>query len=931
MKKLCKSIALLLTAFILSSAFEAFAETGNSAKKTDSSVGDYNSYLNDVARNFRSGGDAVCEINAAVGNAPVQVSANFEQDGEYIFGIIYKGASHRKKQIAVSVEIDGVNISEGNKAIELDKLYCDIGGVRTDGKGNEFTPEQGLFENSALVFPLDGEGYTQYSVSVSKGNHSVSIASLNDSLYIDSVIFKLKKGDNGYNAPAEKSKYYTGNPIICEGENSLWKNSSWLVSQSDNSSYNVTPEDPVLNRVNYIGGSNWKQVGETITWQISVPSSGYYKLAFSYRQSLVVNYSSYRKLMIDGLCPFEEVENISFPYGHSWDNLILSDESGEPYLFYLSEGYHTLSLQVSLGDYKEICKRLEAVVKELSDNNLKMTMITGETVDINRDYDLFKYIPDLEESFTRNYSELKAIETEINRLSGGESSSYALVLRNMAHVIQQMLNNKYSAARYKSDFYTNYSSLSVSLSDMQTMPLDIDRLILGAPEDSTGFSSEKGIEAFFKSLSFSVKRFINTFAGDYDSVSDKSGKNSKLTLWVNWSQDQARVLNSMIKTDFTTATGISVEVQVVNATIIQAIVSGNGPDVVLQRARTEPVNLAMRGALYDLTNFADYEGVLKRFTDDAAKPYYYNGGLYALPDTQTFNVLFYRKDILSELGIKIPQTWEEFAGATETLLHNNLSAYLPYTQITSSATVNTGVGGLTIYPTLLLQNGIELYSEDGKRTNLSSPEALNVFESWTEYYTNLKLPTEMNFYNRFRAGTTPLGITTYSTAVTITSEAPELEGLWGMAPVPGTDDGNGNIDHTSAGGGTGCSILNISKNKEGAWEFLKWWTSAKTQEGYSANLESILGPLGRVMVSNTEALKALSWNEDELNSILEARNYVKELSEVPGGYQVSRSIDMAFYNVVNSHVNPKSILIEWAKTADKEIQRKWEQYSGKSN
>lgn len=172
--------------------------------------------------------------------------------GEYIFGIIYKGASHQKKQITISVEVDGVNISENKKVIELDKLYCDIGGIRTDEKGNEFTPEQGLFENSALIFPLDSESYTEYSVSVSKGNHSVSIASVNDSLYIDSVIFKLKKGDNGYNAPAEKSEYYTGNPIICEGENSLWKNSSWLVSQSDNSSYNVTPEDPVLNRVNYI-------------------------------------------------------------------------------------------------------------------------------------------------------------------------------------------------------------------------------------------------------------------------------------------------------------------------------------------------------------------------------------------------------------------------------------------------------------------------------------------------------------------------------------------------------------------------------------------------------------------------------------------------------------------------------------------------------
>lgn len=929
MKRLRKSVALLLTALMLLPAGNVFAEEENSGEKISESNSNYGSYLNNVIQNFKSNGDAVWEIAANVGSDSVRTSIDFADDGEYSFGIVYNGASHDKKQIAISVELDGTGIDKNNKSIELSKPYCDVGGVRTDGKGNEFTPEQGLFNDAVLVFPVDPESSSEYSISVSKGSHNIAVASVNDELYIEAIVFKKRSADNSYNAPTENREYYKGESIVCEGEDSLWKSDSWLVSQSDNSSWNVSPEDPVLNRVNYIGGSNWKQSGETITWQINVPSDGYYKLAFSYRQSLVVNYSSYRRLLIDGVCPFDEVETISFPYGHTWEKITLSDDENEPYLFYFSKGYHTVSLQVTLGDYTEICKRLETVVKELGDNNLKMTMITGETVDINRDYDLFKYIPDLEDSFTRNLSELKELETKINELSGGKSSSYALVLRNMAHIIQQMLNNKYSAARYKSDFYTNYSSLSVCLSDMQTMPLDIDQIILGDPDDFKSFASKNAFAGFWNSMIFSAKRFINSFAEDYDTVSDTGNESGKLTLWVNWSQDQARVLNSMIKTDFTTENGISVEIQVVNATIIQAIVSGNGPDMILQRARTEPVDLAMRGALYDLTNFDDYKEVLKRFTDDAAKPYYYNGGLYALPDTQTFNVLFYRKDILSELGIEIPETWEEFAGATETLLHNNLSAYLPYTQITSSTTVNTGVGSLTIYPTLLMQNGIDLYAEDGKSTNLSSSEALNVFEKWTEYYTNLKLPTEMNFYNRFRAGTTPLGIATYSTAVTITSEAPELEGLWGMAPVPGTDDGSGNINHTVAGGGTGCSILNISKNKENAWEFLKWWTSAKTQATFSANLESILGSLGRVMVSNTEALKSLSWDKDELESILKAREYVKEVPEVPGGYQVSRSIDMAFYNVVNNHVNPKSIMLEWAKTADTEIARKWQQYSNR--
>ena len=38
------------------------------------------------------------------------------------------------------------------------------------------------------------------------------------------------------------------------------------------------------------------------------------------------------------------------------------------------------------------------------------------------------------------------------------------------------------------------------------------------------------------------------------------------------------------------------------------------------------------------------------------EPFKYGDSLYALPETQNFQMMFYRKDILKELGIEIPKT-----------------------------------------------------------------------------------------------------------------------------------------------------------------------------------------------------------------------------------------------------------------------------------
>lgn len=47
----------------------------------------------------------------------------------------------------------------------------------------------------------------------------------------------------------------------------------------------LLPNDPARKRINVIGGANWKYAGQEISWEIDVPDSGFYELAFRYRQN----------------------------------------------------------------------------------------------------------------------------------------------------------------------------------------------------------------------------------------------------------------------------------------------------------------------------------------------------------------------------------------------------------------------------------------------------------------------------------------------------------------------------------------------------------------------------------------------------------------------------------------------------------------------
>lgn len=672
--------------------------------------------------------------------------------------------------------------------------------------------------------------------------------------------------------------------------------------------------------MNSIGFNSWNSPDEAISWEFIAPDNGFYKIGFKFKQSEALNNTSYRKILIDGEVPFVEAGEVPFAYGNAWQFTEFGDDEN-PYLIYLTKGEHTLTMAVTLSDTAEYYRKLEKIVNSLGEIYINISMITGESPDKNRDYDLFRQIPDLNDTLQENYDGINALSKEMNSSTEMSGSSMIAAMNNMARVLKSMIDNPYTAQRYLSDYYSNYTGLGGWLYDMKSMPLSLDRIVLSSPKGDSADNKSGIIERII----FSIKRFISSFSAEYNTLGSV-GEGPTIKIWVNWGRDQAEILGNMITDDFTPESGINVKLEIVNAGIIKGILAGNPPDLSLHMSRSEPVNLAMRGALYDLKKFSDYEDVLKRFSKTASVPYMYEDGIYALPDTQAFYVMYYRKDILSKLGIEVPKTWHEFIDATVTIQRNNMQVWLPYLKITTATTVNTGVGGLSLFPTLMHQSGLSMYTKEGTACTLGTTEALEVFDFWTDFYTQYKLPKEASFYNRFRIGTMPLGIESYTLYQTLVNAAPEIRENWAIAEIPGTVDADGNINNAIAGSGTGCGVIADTGNEKYAWEFIKWWTEAETQLKYSDRVETILGTLGRVASANIEAVSGMSWKREDLKVILSAWDKVEEVEEVPGSYYLTRAVDQAYWAVVNGTTSSKEALLTWSKVADNEITRKINDY-----
>ena len=319
-------------------------------------------------------------------------SFNVDADGIYNIKVDYAAIEKTTMDIQMAVYIDGKTLWDNLEKIELFRWWKDATKVwNVDKEGNEVSPEQieafGFREQ--YLFDVSGLEADYYQFYFSKGSHTIEFLLKQEPVAFKQITLAAPQRLNDANEVANQinANDYNGADLIIQGEDAFEKSSFSLAPKSDSLSADVQPQSPYKNLINYIGANTWDSPWQTLKWQVDIGEAAFYKLGFHFKQSAVVNADVYRDIKIDGKVPFSEAKEYSFGYDSDWQYKTLNNSDGEPCKIFLDEGIHTIELSVTLGPTAEYIRRLENILEVIGDEYLKISMITGETPDMNRDYE----------------------------------------------------------------------------------------------------------------------------------------------------------------------------------------------------------------------------------------------------------------------------------------------------------------------------------------------------------------------------------------------------------------------------------------------------------------------------------------------------------------------------------------------------------------
>lgn len=849
-----------------------------------------------------------------------EIQRSFFVDGELPYGELSLIEFSR----VWSTDVAQKNFAEGNRQVVWNK----------DSQDNDMKPVAVEIPEWIISDLHDNNGYitSPLCLYLEAGTHTLSMNSQREPMLIHRLLLTNSQEVKSYEEVKKQwetagAKETSGVRIEIQAEDATKTSSQMLYPKQDQSSPMVYPSSARTLLNNTIGGESWSDAGQWIEWEFEVPESGYYHISMMDRQSFMRGIYVSRKIYLDGEVPFKELENYGFVYDSSWRMDVLSDEEDIPYDFYLEQGKHTIRMEVVLGDFSSIISSVQSCVSQLNAIYRKVIRITGVSPDTYRDYQIASSLPGLKQEMTAVRDQLDQAITDL-RAASGRTSDKETVLITMRDQLDYLIEDEERFVKVVSTYKLNVRACGTWITQVIDQPLQLDSLNIY----SSDVTVTKENDSFFSKFAYEMKRLYYSFVIDYNSLGaadgQESAENKTITLWVGTGRDQANVIRALIDESFTGKYGVNVNVQLVDMnTLLRAELAGEGPDVAIQVANTNgiagavlntgndtPVNYGLRNAVLDLTAFEDFDTVSEAFYDSALTAFSFDGAVYALPETQTFPVMFYRKDILAELGVEVPTTWDEVKVIMSVLAKNQMEfGMLPTEQI---------------FAMLLYQNGGEYYEEGGIASALDSDIAVNTFKEYCEYYTDYGLDKVTSVEERFRTGECPIIIADYTVFNNLEVSAPDIAGLWDFTIVPGTVKEDGTVDHSVGCTGLASMIMADTEEPEACWEFLKWWTSAEVQTLYDREMESLMGSAARVATANQEAFNNIPWSVDTYEALAEAFQWVKGIPQVPGGYYSWRNVNNAFYTVTTETdtASPREELMDKVLYIDDEITYKRKEF-----
>lgn len=345
------------------------------------------------------------------------------------------------------------------------------------------------------------------------------------------------------------------------------------------------------------------------------------------------------------------------------------------------------------------------------------------------------------------------------------------------------------------------------------------------------------------------------------------GGPEKVTFWGSWSGDQAKQLQE--QADAFNAAQDEYEVtyvaqELVEEKLLTALASGSVPDVVLWDRYNTPLYVP-KNALSPLDEYIDADGVdTTQFYDQAMGELVVEGETYGLPLLVDNRSLFYNTELLADAGVEPPTDWDSLKDAAEAVTERDGGKL----SVAGFALDDPG-----LFNIWLRQAGGQMFSDDGATTAFNSPEGLEVLEFWQGLLdAGVYEPGFGEGVDSFAEGSTAIK---YDGPWALTA-LDEAEVDYGIVQPPVGPDG----DQGAGMGGFGLVIPSGAQQPDGAWEFIKWWT---TQPENGVDFAKISGWIP----ANVEAANDPYFTEDDrYQAFIETMEYAQVRSSIPGASDV---------------------------------------------
>ena len=865
-------------------------------------------------------------LRVRYGNTVV-LNADIPADGQYAVRLDYysynPGAEENQQTVLpdrIALGVDGSFPFYECRSLKFESTWNRTATSSYDRYGDEMValPTKQAEWNTKYLTDGTGRRSAPLLLELAAGSHELALTVTEGAFLLGNITFCAAPGIPEAEAPhaAEGS-----NLVTLQGEEFRSANSSSIhgVMEYDAA---IEPYEVEHTRLNTIDSDSFKNAGDRVTWQAEIPEDGWYYIALNYRQSDKTDFPVFADVSVDGKIPSGAFSDYPLAYGASWQRHTLQNADGEKLSVYLTKGTHELSLRISIAPLREAMEALDEIMYGVNDLALEITKVAGTNADKYRDLKLSRYIPNLTETLRGYAVWLRELENGYRIYSpGGKNvaamASMLIAARQLESLAESPDEIPYRIGELSSSSNSANQYLANTVDSLLRNNLAIDRIWLY--QEGASLPEAAGFGASF---SKNFERFSSSFTSSRYSIANTDPEH--LQVWVNRSNQYVQIMQKLIDERFTPETGIQVDLSVMpdQYKLVLARSSGSAPDVATGINYTIPYELAIRGALKDMTSFEGF-----RETASVYEPGFFLTGtigdeVFSMPETMNFWVLFYRTDVMEKLNLPVPDTMDDVIDLLPELQMRGLNFYYATAGMISMRNFH----GTT---PLLVQNGGALYYGTADQgTALGSRESVKGFTTLTDLFTIYNMPVSVdNFYQHFRNGDMPIGIADFFTYNLIRNAAPELDSSWAISLIPGTVQEDGSIARTTCGCAESTVIFRSTEEREQkAWEFIRWWSTTEIQALFGRMVQSIYGDEYIWPTANLEAFDLLPWDTEDKMVVRQFAENVVDVARVPGTYMLEREMSNAFNDIVVNGENEQTRIDRAVKTINREIKRKLEEF-----